>query len=80
VVTVFEPPRRGVMKGTSKNAPFEATLNFEPVEGGTRVEATTELFLRGPARLAEPMFKRWYGSSWDRGLVNLKALMESGEL
>jgi uncharacterized protein YndB with AHSA1/START domain len=28
VVTVYEPSRRVAMKGTSKNAPFEATLNF----------------------------------------------------
>jgi carbon monoxide dehydrogenase subunit G len=80
VATVYEPPRRAVMKGTSTNAPFEATLNFEPVEGGTRVEATTELDLRGPAALFGPMFARWYGSNWDRGLVKLKTMMESGQL
>ena len=80
VVTVYEPPRRGVMKGTSKNAPFEATLNFSPVEGGTRVDVATELFTHGPAKLFGPMFLRWYGGNWDRGLLKLKALMESGEL
>lgn len=80
VATVYESPRRAVMKGTSKNAPFEATLNFAPVEDGTCVEATTEMFLRGPAKLFGPLFIRWYGGNWDRGLVNLKAMMESGEL
>ncbi len=80
VATVYEPPHRAVMKGTSATAPFEATLTFEPVEGGTRVEATTELLLRGPAKLFGPMFARWYGKSWDQGLVNLKRMMESGEL
>jgi carbon monoxide dehydrogenase subunit G len=77
VATVYEPPRHAVMRGTSKNAPFEATLNFEPVEGGTRVEVTTELSLRGPARLFGPMFARWYGSNWERGMVKLKEMMES---
>ena len=80
VATVYEVPRRAVMEGTSKNAPFEASLNFAPVEGGTRVEATTELFLRGPAKLVGPLFARWYGSNWDRGLVKLKAMMESRQL
>ncbi len=80
VVTVFEPPRRAVMKGTSKTAPFEAALAFESVEHGTRVDATTEIFLRGPAKLFGPMFTRWYGGSWERGLAKLKALMESSEL
>lgn len=80
VATVYEPPRRAVLRGISKNAPFEATLTFEPVESGTRVEAMTELSLRGPATLFGPLFARWYGNSWDRGLVKFKALMESGEL
>lgn len=80
VVTVFEPPRRAAMRGTSKNAPFEATLSFSPVEGGTRVDVATDLFLRGPAKLLGPTFTRWYGGNWDRGLLKLKALMESGQL
>jgi len=80
VATAYEPPTRAVLKGTSPNAPFEATLTFEPVEGGTLVESTIQLDLRGPARLFGPMFMRWYGGSWERGLVNLKTMMEAGEL
>ena len=83
VATVFEPPTRAVMRGTSPNAPFEATLRFEPVEpvaAGTRVDVTIELSLRGPARLVGGMFARWYGRSWERGLSRLKAMMEAGEL
>lgn len=80
VATVYEPPNRAVMKGISKNAPFEATLEFEPVEGGSRVDVTIEMFLRGPARLFGGPFLRWYGKSWDQGMVKLKAMMESGEL
>jgi carbon monoxide dehydrogenase subunit G len=80
VATVYEPPHRAGMKGTSRNAPFEATLTFERVEGGTRVESNIDLFLRGPAKLFGGMFTRWYGKSWDQGLVNLKRMMEAGEL
>jgi hypothetical protein len=80
VVIVYEPPHRAVMRGTTKNAPFEATLAFELVEGGTQVEATTEMFLRGPASLFGGPFLRWYHKGWDEGLVSLKAMMESGEL
>lgn len=80
VATVYEPPHRAVMKGTSKNAPFEATLEFESVEGGTLVKATTEMFLRGPAKLFGGIFARWYGKSWDQGMIKLKAMMEAGEL
>jgi carbon monoxide dehydrogenase subunit G len=80
VVSVFEPPHRAGMKGTSKNAPFAAMLTFEPVEGGTRVESNIDLDIRGPAKLLGGMFTRWYGKSWDQGLVNLKRMMEGGEL
>jgi carbon monoxide dehydrogenase subunit G len=80
VATVYEPPHRAGMKGTSKNAPFEAMLTFERVEGGTRVESNIDLDLHGPARLFGGMFTRWYGKSWDQGLVNLKRMMEAGEL
>jgi carbon monoxide dehydrogenase subunit G len=80
VVTVFEPPHRAGMKGTSKNAPFEAMLTFESVDGGTRVESNIDLDIRGPAKLLGGTFTRWYGKSWDQGLVNLKRMMEAGDL
>ena len=80
VATVFEPPHRAGMKGTSKNAPFDAMLTFEPVDGGTQVDVKIEMFLRGPVRLFGGPFARWYGKSWDHGLVNLKRMMEAGEL
>jgi carbon monoxide dehydrogenase subunit G len=80
VATVYEPPNRAVMKGTSKNAPFEADLRFAAVGGGTRVDANVEMFMTGAAKLFGPMFIRWYGKSWDQGLINLKRMMESGEL
>lgn len=80
VATVYEPPHRAGMKGTSKNAPFEAMLTFEPVDGGTLVETIVEISMRGPAKAFGGMFTRWYGRGWDRGLVNLKRMMESGQL
>lgn len=80
VVTVYEPPQRAGLKGTSKNAPFEAEFTFEPVDGGTRVESNIDLDLHGPAKLFGQMFIRWYGRSWDQGLRNLKRMMEAGEL
>ena len=80
VATYYEPPHRATMKGTSSNAPFETTLTFERREDGTLVEATTDLFLGGLAKPIEVLFARWYGRSWERGLLKFKALMESGAL
>jgi len=80
VATVYEPPNRAGIKGTSKNAPFEVELRFLAVDGGTQVDSDIGLFLAGPAKLFGGMFARWYGRSWDRGLVNLKRMMEAGEI
>jgi uncharacterized protein YndB with AHSA1/START domain len=80
VATVFEPPNRAVMKGTSKNAPFGADLRFAAVGGGTRVDTRVDFFMTGAAKVFEGMFVRWYGKSWARGMVNLKRMMEAGEL
>ena len=79
VVTAYDPPRFAAIKG-SAGAPFEATLGFEPVDGGTRVEVETTFHLSGAMRLIGPLFIRSYERGWDRGLVNVKRMMESGEL
>jgi uncharacterized protein YndB with AHSA1/START domain len=79
VVTAFDPPRFAALKG-SASAPFEATLAFEPVDDGTRVEVSTTFHLSGAMRLFGPLFIRNYERGWDRGLQNVKRMMESGEL
>jgi hypothetical protein len=80
IVTAYDPPRLAAMKGTSPNAPFEATLRFAPIEGGTRVDVEISLLYGGLMRPVGALFGRLYGGQWDRGLVNLKRMMESGEL
>lgn len=80
VTTVYEPPHRAGLKGTSKNAPFEAMLTFESVEGGTRLETNIDFFMTGATKLFGGMFTNWYQKSWDKGLVSLKRMLEAGEL
>lgn len=80
VTTVYEPPHRAGLKGTSKNAPFEAMLTFESVEGGTRLETNIDFFMTGATKLFGGMFTNWYQKSRDKGLVSLKRMLEAGEL
>jgi uncharacterized protein YndB with AHSA1/START domain len=80
VVTEHEPPRRAAMKGISASAPFEVTLIFERTDGGTRVDVVSTFHLRGVMRLVGPLFIGPYERGWDRGLANLKRMMEAGEL
>ena len=56
VATMFSNAPTGCYEGDLANAPFEATITFEPVAGGTRVDADFELSMRGPARLVGGIF------------------------
>ena len=80
VVTAYDPPRRAALKGLSRSAPFEATLDFVPVGSGTRMDVTTAFALHGVMRLIGPLFIGPYDRGWERGLANLKRMMESGQL
>jgi uncharacterized protein YndB with AHSA1/START domain len=79
VVTAFDPPRIAALRGTT-NAPFEVTLRFAPIEGGTRVDVDISILMGGLARPIGALVSRWYGGQWARGLVTFKRMMESGEL
>ena len=80
VTTEYEPPHHAAMKGTSPNAPFVVTLAFASDAEGTRVEVTSEIGLRGSARIVGPLVAAIYGRAWSRGLAKLKQMMESGTL
>jgi uncharacterized protein YndB with AHSA1/START domain len=80
IVTAYDPPRLAAMKGTSRNTPFEVTLRFAPEGDGTRVDVSSVFHLRGVMKLIGPLFIGTYERGWDRGLVNLKRMMEAGEL
>jgi len=80
VVTAYEPPRLAALRGLSSTAPFEVTLRFTPMDGGTRVDVNTEMPMHGLLRPVGALFSWWYGGQWDRGLVTLKRMMDAGEL
>jgi uncharacterized protein YndB with AHSA1/START domain len=80
VVTQYEPPRRAALKGLSTTAPFVVTLAFEPIDGRTRVQVESRFNLTGVIRLIGPLFIGRYERGWERGLANLKRMMEAGEI
>ena len=80
VVTAYDPPRLAAMKGTSPSAPFGVTLRFQPEGDGTRVDVESAFDLRGVMKLLAPMFVPNYERGWERGMGNLKRMMEAGEL
>jgi hypothetical protein len=80
VVTEYEPPHRAAMKGLSSTAQFAVTLDFVSVAGGTLVVVESTFHFRGWMRLVGPVFVRNYERGWERGLANVKRMIEADEL
>ena len=79
-VTEYDPPRRGAMAGEAQGVAWKAVLDFTPTVGGTHVAVTFEARGKGAMRLLVGPFVRWYGGAWQKGLANLKRMMEAREL
>lgn len=80
VVTEYEPPRRAALKGLSPSAPFDISFAFEQIDGGTLVNVDSTFSLRGVMRVIGPLLIGRYERGWERGLANLKEMMEAEEL
>ncbi len=79
-MTEYEPSRRATLKGLSPSAPFNISFVFEPIDGGTLVNVDSTFNLKGVMRVIGPIFIGRYERGWERGLGNLKQLMEADEL
>lgn len=79
-ITEFEPNRRLTMQSTSGPIPFRGSMTLEPVEAGTRVNATFKAEPGGFFKLAEPIFVRMGKRQLESDLANLKDLMEANAL
>jgi len=79
-ITEFEPNRKWA--GRSKSGPFpvQASVTFEPIEGGTRVNQTIEAEPGGFFKLAEPLMMSMGKRQFQNDLDNLKDLMEANAL
>jgi uncharacterized protein YndB with AHSA1/START domain len=79
-VIEYKPPKRAVIRGTTPNAPFTATLDFARKGTSTRVDVSIDFAFRGAMRVVGLPFVALYGRAWKRGMANLKQLMETGAL
>src|SRR5262249_13346406 len=76
-ITEFEPNQRYATKSISGPFPMESTVNFEHVEGGTRVTGTLSGEPGGFFKLAEPILVSTARRQFEADLANLKELMET---
>ncbi len=79
-ITEFEPNRKFAVQSKSGPFPFQASMNFEPIEGGTRVNVTFVAEPGGFFKLAEPLVMSMAKRQFQSDLENLKDLMEANAL
>jgi uncharacterized protein YndB with AHSA1/START domain len=80
VCTEFEPNRRIAWQSTSAPVPFQVTVDFTPLEGGTRVDSTWTWESKGLLRPLASLLDRRFRSAMQRDVENLATLMEAGDL
>ncbi len=75
--TDYEPNVTLSSKATSGPMPMDATITFESVQDGTKVNFTATGEVGGFFKLAEPLVNRMAQRTWTANYANLKDLLES---
>lgn len=79
-VTVFDRDEALGLKSISGAVPFDIHIRLTPTEDGTSIHWITDLRPHGIYKAIVPLTIRAHTSTTHRGLLNLKDMMESGEL
>ena len=79
-ITEFEPNRKFASQSKSGPFPVQASMTFERIEGGTRLNLTIEAEPGGFFKLAEPLVVSMVKRQIQSDLANLKDLMEANAL
>ena len=74
-VVEFEPARAVTFVGESAKVVSRDRITFEILPTGTRVSYDTDLSLKGPLRLADPLLALAFNRVGDRALAGLRKVM-----
>jgi uncharacterized protein YndB with AHSA1/START domain len=80
ICTAFEPNRRIAWRSTSAPVPFEVTVDFTQVDGGTRVDSLWTWEAKGLLRPAAPLVDLMFKRAMQKDVDGLRRLMEAGDL
>lgn len=76
VVTSYEPEKRLRFASTKSTLPYEGVMEFEPVEGGTRLTYAFSTTPEGLAGLLDPLMEFFFGFRFRANLENLRIILE----
>lgn len=77
-ITEYESNEKVRAKATSGPIPFDSTVTFESVEGGTKLTTEAEIDFGGFYKLAEPIVTRSAKRQFEGSFANLKDILEAG--
>ena len=77
-ITKWEPPSLYGLKQIGGPIPFEATINLQRVESGTKLRVLGEIKIGGFFRIAEGLVLKQFDKEMDKNYLALKALLEAG--
>ena len=76
-ITEFEPDHKVVWKTSGGPVPALASLEYNEVEDGTKVDYTIEAETEGFFKLADPLFGRMVQRQIETDFSNLKDILET---
>ena len=75
-ITSWNPPHRYSQKIVSGPVPFEVTIEFEAMEGGTQLSVSGQAEFGGFFKLAEGLIRKQFEKQLEAEFSNLKQLLE----
>lgn len=56
-ITDIDPPNRVVIEGSGSRVSLRDEIHFDSADGGTRIRYVADIALKGPLRIAQPLFR-----------------------
>lgn len=77
IVTAYEPEKLLRFESTASAVPYEGTMKFTQVDGGTRLSYAFSTKTEGIAALFDPLMELFFGFRFRTNLENLKKILET---
>lgn len=75
-ITIWDPPEKYAFETVGGSFPARFTLEFEPIEGGTKLNLRGEIAFKGPLKVVEWLFGRQIEDQAQSDFDTLKLLLE----
>jgi hypothetical protein len=77
-ITIWDPPEKYAFQTVGGSFPAEYTLEFESIEGGTKLTSRGEIGFKGLLKVVEFLFSKQIENQAQSDFDTLKRLLESG--